>query len=248
MRSAHLLAVFCEADAAGNPTCVVQSAEALDPREAQAIAAKLGLPDTVFLSPQGACTRARFHSPSEALTVCYQALLAAAHVLGAPHTRFSLVDRELSVELDGERAWVLSARDSILASGSVRTPWGDDAPVFDTGRKRAYARMSADQLDSLHMLPEVALAWLRAHALSGLCLLARGDGVLRMRVFTSSLDGHEDIATGGAVAALPMLLEHEGPLTVVQGVARRGVLHVKTRGDHVLVGGRVEPLLRGALV
>ncbi|MET0287804.1 MAG: PhzF family phenazine biosynthesis protein [Polyangiales bacterium] len=242
MSDAQLLAVFCEGDAAGSPTAVLRGV--FDDHQAQALATKLGLPATAFVAGE----RVRFYSPSESLTVCYQALLAAAHVLGAPRTRFALIDRELEVELDGERAWVISARDSVIDGGDVRTPWGDDARVFDTGRKRAYARMSLAQLDSLQLLPDVAFNWLRASGLSGLCLLARDGETLRMRVFTTSLEGHEDVATGGAAAALPALLEHDGPFTIVQGVARRGMLHVKTRGDDVLVGGRVEPLLRGSLL
>lgn len=241
MIDAHVLAVFCEGDAAGNPTAVIRGA--FEPREEQALATKLGVPDTAFLHDDAI----RFYSPSEALTVCYQALLAAAHVLGRS-ARFRLIDRELDVELAGEQAWVVTPRSAIVDRGTVLTPWGDEARVLDTGRKRAYARVSAAQLDSLHLLPDVALNWLRGNALSGLCLLARGEGALRMRVFTTSLEGHEDVATGGAVAAIPALLDEEGPFTIVQGTARRGVLHVRTRGGDVLVGGRVEPLIVGRLV
>jgi predicted PhzF superfamily epimerase YddE/YHI9 len=240
MIEAHVLAVFCGGDAAGNPTGVIRGA--FDDREAQALATKLGLPDTAFVSGDSI----RFYSPSEPLTVCYQALLAAAHVLGRS-TRFQLADRELDVELAEDLAWVVTPRAAIVDRGTVATPWGDEARVLDAGRKRAYALVSAAQLDSLHLLPDVALNWLRGNELSGLCLLARGDDSLRMRVFTTSLAGHEDVATGGAVAALPTLLDQDGPFTIVQGTARRGVLHVQTRTNDVLVGGRVEPLISGTL-
>jgi predicted PhzF superfamily epimerase YddE/YHI9 len=240
MIAAHVLAVFCEGDAAGNPTGVIEGD--FDEPTAQALATKLGFPDTAFVRGDAI----RFYSPSEPLTVCYQALLAAAHVLGRS-TRFRLADRELDVELAHELAWVVTPRASIIDRGTVTTPWGDHARVLDAGRKRAYALVSPAQLDSLQLLPDVALNWLRGNTLSGLCLLSRADHGLRMRVFTTSLDGHEDVATGGAVAAIPTLLDQEGPFTIVQGTARRGVLHVRTRGHDVLVGGRVEPLISGQL-
>ena len=74
-----------------------------------------------------------------------------------------------------------------------------------TGRLRLVRELADPaELEALSLPPDQVLAFCRAAQISGLCLFARtGPCQARMRVFTTSRDGAEDAATGGAAALLP---------------------------------------------
>lgn len=241
LMDAFVASVFGGPGATGNPTGVVHASEPLSHERMQEIAAKLGFPDTAFVWKTEAGFAARFYSPTEVLSVCYQALIAAAHAVGP--ASFELTDRALRVEVDGGLGWVHTPRDLIKRASNITTPSGL-IRVIDAGRKRAYVRVDGDTFERFQLSPEGALAWLQKHQLSGLCLLHD----TRLRVFTTSLQGREDIATGGAVAGLALL--HEGRVSIEQGVGhanRRGVLELDGTDETIRVGGRCELLIRGQL-
>lgn len=253
MHSAWIATVFGGEGAVGNPTGVVRLDGELEPARCQAIAARLGAPDTVFYWPAGEQRfHARFYSPSEAMSVCYQALIAAGRIVGAPVTTFACSDRELIVEHGGPLGWVRTPSALIERQGTVDVPGGLTGDVVSTGRRRAYAWVSAEGLERYALAASDALAWLQARALSGLCLVHEaGPGALSMRVFTTSLEGREDVATGGAAAGLPALLGREGSWTVHQGIGpahRRGLLQLGADVQGTRVGGHCEIVLEGALV
>ena len=256
MAEAWVARVFGGESEAGNPTGVVRVAERVDSDRAQALASKLGFPDTVFFwSVDATAGRfgARFYSPFEELSVCYQALIAAAYVAREPRASFELSERALAVEWNGDAGWIETPRAVIASGGDVTIPGGTTARVIDTGRRRAFATLERGAFEGFELSPELALAWLRAQALSGLCLVyeAAADEVW-LRVFTSSLLGREDVATGGAAAALPALLGRNGTtqFRVRQGIGapqRRGLLAVRADAGAVWVGGHCEVLVRGEL-
>lgn len=254
MTEAWVARVFGGESEVGNPTGIVRVAARVDSKRAQALATKLGLPDTVFFWPLAERRfGARFYSPSEELSVCYQALIAAAHVTGESRASFELSERTLVAEVNGDLGWIETPRALISSGGDVTMPGGLSARVIDTGRRRAFAALERASFERFELNPEAALEWLRAHALSGLCLVheAAGDEVW-LRVFTSSLLGREDVATGGAVAGLPAFFARIGAthFRVRQGVGaaqRRGVLEVRADPNAVWVGGRCELLVRGEL-
>ncbi len=245
----QLISVFGSRAAAGNPTGVVlgrpSSSEA-----AQAIAGRLGCPDTVFVWKEAERWHTRFFSPLEELSVCYQALLAAAYVVGDSPCSFVLGARTLAVERDEAGAWaVQTPRASLLERGTVETPFGPGR-IIDAGRVRAYVLLDLERFQEATWFASEARSWLDAQQLGGLCLVAPLDGGrARLRVFTTSLGGGEDVATGGAVAGLPLMLGN-GRLELDQGLgpfARRGALWVCSDDRLVRVGGATKWLIRGVL-
>ncbi len=273
---------FVGAGALGSPTAIVlpQGRRPLTDADCQGLAARIGLADTAFLEPQPrpdpARWRARFFSPREQLSVCFQALISSAAVLRRRDPE--LAGRELSF-LCGGGALSVSTREELewvrIGRDGVAVPALDPSPVLDAhlpatatatatataaapsrvvvvgGRARAY-RLLADEgaLLALELAPAAALRLLTALEAAGLCLVApAGSGRLRLRVFTRSLGGREDVSTGGAVAGLAAFLREAGvaPASrrwlVEQGrgaAEQRGVLALDEDGAGILVGGRVE--------
>ena len=133
----------------------------------------------------------------------------------------------------------------------MRAPGGEDACVIDSGRRRAYLRVDRATFERFALTAPEASGWLRAHRLSGLCLVSeRARNEVALRVFTTSLDGAEDVATGGAAACLPAFLGRDGDVTVHQGLGparRRGVIRVRSDHEAVRVGGACRLLIAGAL-
>lgn len=247
-----LFSVFGGEGAAGSATGVVVLADQPDPSAAQAFATRLGVSDTVFLWPHGRRWNARFFSTLEELAVCYQALLAAAAVVGAPRSEFicghdgSARQRVLLVAREADHWWVRTPASAVARHGSVLTPFGL-GEVIDTGRARVYLRVESVGFETLQWSATEALEWLRAHSLSGLCLVDAATPTRpRLRVFTTSLGGAEDVATGGAVVALPDFLGVSTRLQVEQGLgapSRRGRLVVQGSGPMRSVSGDVLPML-----
>ncbi|HEY6881524.1 MAG TPA: PhzF family phenazine biosynthesis protein [Polyangiales bacterium] len=248
--NAYVATVFGAPAGIGSLTGVVRSDAEVEPQRAQQIAAKLGFPDTVFVWPtESGHWAARFYSPVEPLTVCYQALIAAACVLEKPLSAFALRDRTLSVEVTGEMGWVLTPATEVVRKGVCTGPQGLASEVIDTGRARAYARVPTDVFERFSLPAEDAQAWLASQRLSGFCLVCMDGPQIRLRVFTSSLSGREDMATGGAAAALPAFLALPGPFVVQQGIgSQRGELHVVADSRGVCVGGRCELVIAGRLL
>jgi predicted PhzF superfamily epimerase YddE/YHI9 len=164
----------------------------------------------------------------------------------------ALRDRALAVEWEGDGGWVVTPARLVQVGAEVSLPGGEPARVIDTGRRRAYRRVEAATFGDFALAPEAALSWLQANELSGLCLVCeRSAGEVALRVFTTSLDGREDVATGGAAAGLPAFLGEDRALIVRQGIGparRRGVLRVRVEGGSVWLGGACAWLVEGRLV
>src|SRR5207302_6304789 len=93
------------------------------------------------------------------------------------------------------------------------------------------------------------------HGSNGVILFTLDRSLLRTRVFTTSLGGGEDVATGGAALALASLLAWRGldqpELSVLQGgedPVRQGHMALRFEGSSVALGAEVVPLLEGCLL
>jgi hypothetical protein len=91
--------------------------------------------------------------------------------------------------------------------------------LIDAGRIRLFRKLSDPrQLSAATLDSARVMDYCSAEKIDGICLFTRtGERNVRMRVFTTSLDGREDISTGGAVMGLlPYLhkerLQHVGGL------------------------------------
>ena len=253
-----LLRVYCGTSALGNATGVVFGADG----RFEEIAAALGCPDTVFLSPAGdGAWDLRAYSPSEELSFCTQGLIAAHRVLerktGADETRFRTLAGETTVASEGaELAWVEGRfcfpqrRLSIKLEGEALR----DA-LIDTGRTRLYRELpDAGALDGVRYDPDAVLAYCRSEGISGVCLVARtGERVAALRVFTTSLDGREDASTGGAAMGVAPFFGEPGEWRIEQGSGaphQRGLLFVKQipGSEIVRVGGAHRFVAQGELL
>jgi predicted PhzF superfamily epimerase YddE/YHI9 len=166
-----------------------------------------------------------------------------------------------------DEAW-LAGSHRILDRGASKLPIAGiqatgNAPelVIDTGRTRLFRQLgNVDQLAAVVLEPALVMEYCRNEQIHGICLFTRSaEREIRMRVFTTSRDGAEDISTGGAVLGLlPYMGSIDGAIatgnwTIHQGFGpphRRGTLFATTLPDQGMtaVGGRHRFVARGALL
>lgn len=248
--------VFTRGGQGGNHTGVVFD----ECPEPAALAARLGFPDTAFVqSHVGQFVSVRTFSPYEELAQCIQTTLATPVALGATGGQTWRVQHPagtLNVHVehtDGE--WICWALDSDTGKPEIVNdlpPWLSSTVVHRVpqGRSRLYA-----QVPSVEKLPafDAADIWAvcRAHGCTAVVFFEEvQNSSLRTRVFTTSLGGKEDIATGGAAAGIGALLagEHRtGRIEIIQGPAEPSA-----QGQLLLwldrerrIGGRIQALLTG---
>lgn len=249
--------VFVRDGIGGNHTGVVLDACA----EPAALATALGFPDTAFVGRHtGRFAAVRTFSPQEELVQCLQTTLATPVALGASDGETWQVRHPVgALDVQVERVaggWLCWAVDTDTAGEPVRVEdlpgWlrGTDVHRVPQGRSRLYARVR-----DVGALPTFDAADVRevcrAHDCTAVVFFAEAaEGSVRTRVFTTSLGGREDAATGGAAAGVGVLLAREhrtGRFEIVQGPAEPAMqghlLLSLDRQRHV--GGRVLTLLTG---
>lgn len=259
--------VFTAETAGGNHTVVVLGAP--PPARPKAVAAALGVPDTAFVTDQSDRTvTVRTFSPVEELAQCWQTALAAPVALKAADRQPWWVRHERGEELlvrrEGAVSWARVAGTDWPALEPTGWPQFVDArpepgigPVLLRQSRSRVHLCCADprQVAAATVAPADVLRLCASTGTSGLVLSARdGPGQYRVRVFTTSLAGCEDSATGGAVLGVGLLAFRagvRGDLTVVQGPpdpAAQG--HLRLRLDDagtVWLGGEVRTLMTGNL-
>jgi PhzF family phenazine biosynthesis protein len=273
-------AVFCDRGAAGNATGIIFDRNRTNDKHSQRMAQLLGFPDTVFLdlSADSGEWNTRTFSPSEKISFCVQTLLGAHTVLrrksgeSITESKFRTAGRSVSVETDPQRpevAWLTMPQHDIVVSGEVVdlssaiTVSESQYPAYivDAGRKRVYSLVPPPALESTVAEPARVQRCCEERKIHGICLFSLTQrNVIASRVFTTSLDGREDVATGGAVAGMFSYLERIGKTldfhnvwTVHQGVGpdhARGTIYArrKSNAKDVSVGGAVKLLVHGELV
>lgn len=267
--------VFGGPDAAGNATGVVLADAPLPAGVAQRLAQDLGYPDTAIVArdPETGGMRCDSFSPTEPLAFCVQTLLAAALVLqgDGPQeeaaTRLQVGSRVIEVVQDaarygdeGRRFWVHMSRSDVepFAAASVHSiiEGANTAVLVDSGRRRVFVPTDdAATLATFDPSPASVRRFCTRENVHGLCLyFIPALGRAMLRVFTTSLGGQEDVATGGAVAGLGACLERDFPLDewrVEQGQGprhRRGLLFLRQARGETHVGGSARPVMIGHLV
>jgi predicted PhzF superfamily epimerase YddE/YHI9 len=245
--------VFARDGSGGNQTGVVLD-QCADPA---ALATELGFPDTAFVQRHtGRSATVRTFSPHEELAQCIQTTLATPVALGAADGETWRVRHPggvLGVRTEQTAdGWLCWTADTDTAGEPERV---DDLPDWlraadvhrvPQGRSRLYARVpDVDELPAFDVTDVLAVC--RAHDCTAVVFFGETGDVVRTRVFTTSLGGREDVATGGAAAGVGALLAREhrtGRIDVVQGAAERGHL-LLSLGRERHVGGRVLPLPEG---
>lgn len=225
----------------------------------QSIARSLGYPDTVFLGVArgGSAWIADAYSPAEMLEFCVQGLLGAAAVLrhsgrASGPVEFVTNRGRYRVYRDAnDMEWLhlpksMFLRDMIKVNERELSSYGEGkAILIEAGRRRIFLNAGTERaLCQIRIGPERVTDILRSYDINGLCFYAPNESGAAMRVFTSSLSGREDNATGGAAASLALLLSPNSDriLQIEQGSGAptgRGLLFAKRSENDLFVGGYV---------
>jgi predicted PhzF superfamily epimerase YddE/YHI9 len=209
MTRLHLLRVFCAEDGSGgNPLGVFLDGAAVPPGRRQAVAADLGLSETVFVDDAGSGS-IRIFTPAEELDFAGHPSVGTAWLLG--DIRFLRPPAgEVAVRRDGDDVYV-----------TARPEWGPPWPLVELG--------TPGEVEALDGPPGgsdlvVAWAWIDADR-----------GTLRARAFGRRIGIAEDEATGSAATKL---CSHAGrPVEIRQGRGSRIVARPAGDG-FVEIGGR----------
>lgn len=211
----HLLLVFVSAGGGGgNPLGVVLDGAGMSDGERQAIAARLGYSETVFVEDR-AGGALRIHTPTVELPLAGHPLVGTAWLLaheGTPVDTLRPPAGDVPTWTEGDLTWIRG-----------RPEWGPpyDKPLLDSvAAVDAYEVPGGDAMVA-------AWAWEDEAA-----------GRLRARVFPNGIGIAEDEATGAAALQFGAMLGRE--LLIRQGAGSE--LHVRPFDDGtVAVGGRVRP-------
>lgn len=255
--------VFAHGTGGGNHTAVVSSDKLQS--DPATVARRLAVPDTAFVSSAGSDTiRLRTFSPHEELSQCLQTSLAVVVALEIPEGQTRRVCHEhgepLLVRREGRMCWAHTEEPGGITWAPYGVPlWLSSQihqPTFDrVAQTRSRLLVDCRRPETVAEVlaePTAVLSLCAEAKVNGLVLYACDERRLLVRVFTTSLGGREDTATGGAVLNIGSRLLHdgaEGAFTVTQGPLdpdRRGYLHLRLEGT-VSLGGEVLTLARGAL-
>ena len=212
MARLHLLRVFCNASGdGGNPLAVFLDGSEVAPGRRQAVAADLGLSETVFVD-DARRAEIRIFTPTVELPFAGHPVVGSAWLLAmerAPVESLVVPAGELRVRYDGE-----------LTNVSTRPEW---APSYDWQKLGSPADVEA--LDGPPAGSDMFGAW---------AWLDEGAGSVRTRVFPVGIGIAEDEATGAASVGLCAQLGRE--LEIHQG--RGSVIFARPVGEQVELGGR----------
>jgi predicted PhzF superfamily epimerase YddE/YHI9 len=209
----HLLRVFCGDDgSAGNGLAVFLDGPEIPVEARQAVAAELGLSETVFVD-DAARGQVRIFTPS--------------------------VELDFAGHPSVGTAWLLAERRAPIET--LRPPAGDVAVRYEKGASFVTARpdwgppwdfVQIDSPEEVEALPGPP----DGHDLVGVwAWLGEEGGTVRMRVFGPRIGIPEDEATGSAAVRLCLALDR--PLTIHQG--RGSLIHARPLGrGFAEIGGR----------
>lgn len=253
---------FTERPFAGNPAAVCVLPHAVDEGWMSAVAAEMNLSETAFLHPEGDGYRLRWLTPAVEVELCGHATLASAHVLWESgmlardrQARFYTRSGLLTAQRDGERIvldFPALRVDHNAALPDLATVLGTSVPLL----AHAVQGRALVLLESAAAVRALAPDFraLRALPLRGLIATAPSDDArfdFVSRYFAPAAGVDEDPVTGSAHCALaPFWSERLGRDALVghQVSARGGVVHTRTRGDRVLLGGHAVTVQRGEIL
>jgi trans-2,3-dihydro-3-hydroxyanthranilate isomerase len=271
-RAVHWLDVFTDIPFAGNQLAVVPDADGLSDATMQAVAAELGLSETVFVS--GGAERLRIFTPASELPLAGHPVvgttldLARLGRIPADGTHvFATGVGDTRVEVvGGETAWMaqapLEVGVSVDATDAARLLRIDSDDVVGTPRvcSTAFGQLVTRVRDreTLASLAPDQAAIAAFDVADGVLAWCENGDELAQRFFAPRIGIAEDPATGSAAGALGALRVHEGgepgEVLVRQGaeVGRPSEIHVSVGGkpgapEPPRVGGRAVLVMEGLL-
>jgi predicted PhzF superfamily epimerase YddE/YHI9 len=209
----HLLRVFCgEEGSGGNPLAVFLDGPEIPPADRQAVAADLGLSETVFVD-DAARGDVRIFTPAVELDFAGHPTVGTAWLLRERRAAVEALHvpaGEVAVRYEGGACFV-----------TARAEWG---PPWEFERLG-----SPEEIEALDGPPP-------GHDLVGVwAWVDEEEGSVQARVFGPRVGVTEDEATGSAAVRLCVALGR--PLTIHQG--RGSLIHARPQGDgSAEIGGR----------
>jgi predicted PhzF superfamily epimerase YddE/YHI9 len=209
MSQLHVLRVFCaENGTGGNGLAVFVDGAEVPPDRRQAVAADLGLSETVFVD-DAASGAIRIFTPAEELDFAGHPSVGTAWLLDGVETLRPPAG-EVAVRRDREDVYV-----------AARPEWGPPWPL-----EQLATREEVEALDGPPGGSDLVVAW---------AWIDEERGTIRARAFGSRIGIPEDEATGSAATKV---CAHAGrPVEILQGRGSRIVAHPAGDG-FVEIGGR----------
>jgi predicted PhzF superfamily epimerase YddE/YHI9 len=209
MSRVHLLRVFCaESGSGGNPLGVFLDGAVVPAERRQAVAADLGLSETVFVDDAGSGT-IRIFTPEEELDFAGHPSVGTAWLLGDVQALRTLAG-DVRVRLEDQDVFV-----------TARPEWGPPHELMQVD-----SPADVDALDGAPAGHDFAAVW---------AWIDEEAGTLRARVFPVGIGIPEDEATGSAATKL---CTHAGrPIEIRQGRGSR-IQARPVEDGYVEIGGR----------
>lgn len=249
MRHCYVVRVFTVGTDGGNPLGVIPDSTGLSEDDMQAIAARLGFSESVFIFwEKGEITPTlRIFTPAVEMPFAGHPLVGTGWVLntlgpGAERLRIAIGD--VGVETRGAETWVDTPRidrhvepDALDLSLGIpgRRAWRVSVPSEYLLVELEHASVVEAAEPNLEAVARLA---------DGLYAFAETGEGIRSRFFAPRLGVDEDPATGSAAVALAAVREHEGiasgASTIVQGPAGHlSSILLEWEGEAVRLGGTV---------
>jgi trans-2,3-dihydro-3-hydroxyanthranilate isomerase len=269
--------VFTERPLEGNPLAVFPDADGMTPELMQKIAKELNLSETAFVmkSTRGDCVkRVKIFTPSREMEFAGHPTIGTAYILldeeAVPQGAFSLEENvgavPIRVDADG-MIWLSTPPIRSLATFSrdacAELIGVDETDLLDNivpellsaGNPNVYIAVRSREVVDRAFVDMQGVRRLRGN-LDPVCVFVftpTPEGAYS-RMFAPEHGVVEDPATGSATGPLAFFMRKHG-LTKAnkfyseQGtkMGRRSILHVEMRGEEILVGGRVTPLVEAIM-
>ena len=269
-----LARVFYNDGISGNLTGVIQLESEVEKEQGQSIATRLQLPDTAFIWGNQSIQHRTF-SPYEELTFCTQTLFASAAVqygqsIGFARFQYETAAGTASVFTQGDGFWWIDASPDLVRPylnlavlkkfGIPEGALAGEICIGGVGRQRLYIPLAtADDLYSIHLIPEMVMQVCTELGIAGISIFAKiSSDYILLRVFTTSLAGNEDAATGGAALGLIGYNQYcsyglSSTVRVDQGHREstgRGCIYIKKNLENscTLLGAKVDVLTEGTII
>ncbi|TQR35965.1 PhzF family phenazine biosynthesis protein [Lysinibacillus sphaericus] len=274
MEKFWLARVFYDEDISGNLTGVVKLESDIGIETSQGIATRLQLPDTAFIWNNKTMQHRTF-SPYEELKFCTQTLLASAAVqygqsIGFARFQYETAVGIVSVFTEGDGFWWIDSNPDLVIPysdihgltqlGISREVLAGKVCIGGVGRRRLYIPLATeDDLYSIRLIPSKVMHICTELGITGISFFVklRSDYVL-LRVFTTSLAGNEDAATGGAALGLIGYDQYcsfglSSNVRVDQGhieSSSRGCIYLQqdSKSGRTFLGAKVEVLAEGSIL
>lgn len=248
---------FAEKAFEGNPAAVVPMQEWLPDSLMQQIAMENNLSETAFFVPVDSGFHIRWFTPKAEVKLCGHATLATAHVL---FNHIGFTGNEISFDSLSGVLKVTREKELIILDFPALTATETEIPDAVAGAfhivpkaclkgRDDYMLLFENEQEVLSLQPDFQQL-INAQTRGVICTSKSENYDFVSRFFAPAVGVNEDPVTGSAHTMLiPFWAEKLGKpeLLAKQVSARGGILHCKSAGDRVKIGGNAITFLTGEI-